>query len=86
MNLNKIVPRTIIVFSSVLVLILGSCVGIYIRDYGYVARDDKNVRKDGQAVIISENTPSISQGFRPELSVGQFKKISVARNIYLIKV
>jgi len=80
MSLNKIAPRTIIVLSSVLVLILGSCVGIYIRDYGYVARDDKNVRKDGQAVIISENTPSISQGFRPELSVGQFKKISTGHH------
>ena len=69
MNLNKIV------LSSVLVLILGSCVGFFIKDYGFVARDDKRVRKDGKAVFISENTPSISQGYKPEISDGPSIKI-----------
>ena len=73
-NLNKYVPRIILVLSLVLVLILGGCVSFFIKDYGFVARDDKKVRKDGKAVFISENTPSISQGFRPELSDGPFIK------------
>jgi murein DD-endopeptidase MepM/ murein hydrolase activator NlpD len=74
-NLNKIGSRTIIVWSLALVLILGSCVGFIIKDYGFVARDDKKVRKDGKAVFISENTPSISQGYRPEISDGPSIKI-----------
>lgn len=57
------------------VLILGSCVGFFIKDYGFVARDDKNIRKDGKAVFISEHTPSISQGYKPELSDGPSIKI-----------
>ena len=64
----------IVVLPSALVLILGSCVGFFIKDYGFVARDDKEVRKDGKDVFISEHTPSISQGYRPEISDGPFIK------------
>jgi len=48
-----------------LLFLVTSCVGLIVDDYGSAARDDQGVRKDGQDIFISANTPSISQGYRP---------------------
>lgn len=61
-------------------LVLSGCVGLFIKEYGVAARDDKTVRKDGQAVFISENTPSISQGFRPAPLDGPLTRTTSGHN------
>ena len=55
-------------------LMLNGCVGLFVKEYGVVARDNKKIRKDGKAVVSSENIPSISQGFNPGPSEGRFPK------------
>lgn len=54
-----------IIILSIHVLILNGCVQRIIGAYGYAARDESIVREDGQHIVISDVTPSISQGYHP---------------------
>jgi len=63
-----------IVLSVIWMIAFSGCVGLFVKDYGVVARDSKKVREDGEPVVSSENIPSISQGFNPGPSEGKFPK------------
>ncbi len=56
--------------------IFSSCTGMFINKYGYVSKDSKIIRKDGRAVFLPENAPSITQGFKPETEDNNGNEIS----------
>jgi murein DD-endopeptidase MepM/ murein hydrolase activator NlpD len=56
----------IIAFCSVAILSLSGCISLFVKPYGYVTPDAEKARDDGRAVVMPENAPSISQGYRPQ--------------------
>jgi murein DD-endopeptidase MepM/ murein hydrolase activator NlpD len=50
----------------VAMLTLSGCIGLLVKPYGFVAFDAEKVRKDGSAIFIPENAPSIIQGYTPK--------------------
>jgi murein DD-endopeptidase MepM/ murein hydrolase activator NlpD len=55
-----------IALCAVAMLTLSGCAGLFVKQYGFVASDAEKVRKDGSAVFIPENAPSIIQGYTPK--------------------
>ena len=59
------VVGVVICLCSAALLICSGCAGLFIKPYGFVASDAQKIRKDGRAVFIPENAPSIPQGYSP---------------------
>jgi murein DD-endopeptidase MepM/ murein hydrolase activator NlpD len=49
-----------------LILLCSGCAGLFIKPYGFAASDAEKIRRDGSAVFIPGNAPSISQGYNPD--------------------
>ncbi len=59
---HNLISITILLVAA---LILSGCASMFIQYYGYVASDADIIREDGNTISITNNIPSISQGYRP---------------------
>ncbi len=53
-------------------LLLTSCANMFIQQHGYIAADAESVRENRKKAYIPGNAPSISQGYKSQLSGRSF--------------